>query len=105
VYWSNPQQPQVAVSVDLLDVDRDRLLHQRLRGRVLAVGVAHPEVFPALLGDAGDVADRDVRTGCAAERDLSVAAAAARAGRAEEQHLAGGKALERAAVYLPRKPG
>ena len=38
---------------------RDRLLDQRLL--VLGVGVPHPQVLPALLLNAGDAADREVR--------------------------------------------
>ena len=64
---------------------------QRLRRVIHTVGVTHPEVFLALLVNAGDVADGQVGdAGQSGEpkRDLPVAAAALGAGGAEEQTLA-----------------
>jgi hypothetical protein len=100
---SDPQQVQVAVRVDLLDVDRDRLLDEHLSGVVLDLGVAHPEVLPSLLVDPGDrPMVRPVTFGLPAKRNvtLPVAEAALRSGGAEEQALAGAKPLNDRRVDL-----
>lgn len=96
----------MAAVVDLLDIRRDRPLDEDLRVGVLDIGVAHPQVLPALLGDAGDRANRQpghIRRACESERDLPVLIAALRTGCAEEQALAGSKPLESSVVHFARQ--
>ena len=98
---ANAERCERRHGIDLLNVNRDRLLHQHLRSCVLGVGIPHPEVLPALLVDPGDPADDEaggVRAGGELEGDLPVLLPALRTRGPEEQHFSGSKPLEPVAV-------
>lgn len=85
------QAREVAILVDLLDVNGQWALYEGQRFRILGVLVAQPHVLPGFFLDARDVANGDVgaiRAGAEPERDLSVLATPHCTRCTEKQHLA-----------------
>ena len=104
---ADAEPPEVPLRVHLLDVCRDRLLDHVLAALGHLVGVANPEVVPAVLSGDLDVADlqprlvrRDREAVCYLPRGGRLLRPL-RAGRAKEQHLAALEAPEAGAVNRP----